>query len=45
MTIHLDRPDWQQQAACHGMTALFFPGRGEDVSVGDDGRAVIGVAA
>lgn len=30
MTIHIDRPAWQQHAACHGMTALFFPGRGED---------------
>ena len=30
MTLHLDRPAWQQQAACHGMTALFFPTRGED---------------
>lgn len=31
MTLHLDRPAWQQQAACHGMTALFFPTRGQDV--------------
>jgi len=31
VTLHLDRPAWQQQAACHGMTALFFPTRGQDV--------------
>lgn len=29
----LQRPEWQHRAACHGMTDLFFPERGDIVSV------------
>ena len=30
MSLTGERPAWQQQALCHGMTAMFFPTRGED---------------